>query len=151
TTAAQDLVATLLETGGVFIAPPPQDYGAMPPNGPPVTRPFFFRISPLVPCGNKVMMTLHLTDGSLDLGNVTVDLQTGRQKIALAQNFDRALTGFLPPRWTRSSSTMSQILVPRDWGTSSTRSQSQPKSMFSPDPNQVGINELVTPTFSITS
>jgi hypothetical protein len=96
-------------------------------------------------------MTLHLVDGSLDLGNVTVDLQTGRQKIAFAQNFDRTMSGYLPQRWLHSSQTTSQIIVPRDWGVSFTRPQSQPKSVFSPDPNQVGINELVTPIFRVTS
>lgn len=149
TVPSQDLVAALLETGGVLIAPPPQDYGPMPPNGQPVTRGFLFRISPVVPCGDKVTMTLHLTDGSVDLGNVIIDLQTGRQKIALSQDFDRTQQGGVPQRWVRSSSTASSILVPRDWSVSAARSQSGPKSMFSPDPNQVGENELRTPVFLV--
>jgi hypothetical protein len=96
-------------------------------------------------------MTLHLVDGSLDLGTVTFELQTGRQRIALSQNFDRTQIGFLPPRWVRSSSTTSMIMVPRDWKVSAARRQSGSKSFFSPDPNQVGINELDTPTFFIGS
>ena len=146
-----DLTATLLETGGVFIAPPPQNYGVLLPNGPPVTRPFLFRIGPPVTCGGVVVMTLRLQDGASELGDVTIDLQTGKQKLAVAQNFDRAQFGFLPPRWTRSSETMSQIIVPRAWGASTARAQSAPKSMFSPDPNQQGVNELVSPVFLVTS
>jgi hypothetical protein len=42
TLGTQNLVATLLETGGVFIAPPPQNYGAVPPGGPACNPAFLF-------------------------------------------------------------------------------------------------------------
>jgi hypothetical protein len=117
--------------------------------GPGVTRPFLFTVDPAFVCGGRITLAFQLQDGAENLGAVLIRLQTGVPKIAVQQNFDRTMQGGLPPRWWRSSSTTSSIIVPRDWKVSATRSQSGPKSVFSPDPNQVGINELVTPVFLI--
>lgn len=147
----QDLVATLQSGGGVTSPGPSQSYGAMSAGGAGVTRAFQFTVDPATPCGGRITLALRLKDGPNDLGSISTELQTGVPRVALAERFDRTQLGFLPPRWRRSSSTMSTIIVPRDWGVSAMRSQSGTKSMFSPDPNQVGINELVSPAFPVTT
>lgn len=70
-----NLVATLLPTGGVQSPSGPQTYGAIPPDGSTVSRPFSF--VPTGTCGGSVTATLQLQDGPFDLGTVTYTLQLG--------------------------------------------------------------------------
>lgn len=142
---AQNLNAALAATGGVLNPGPPQNYGAMAAGGAGVTRPFTFRVAPGVGCGGAVTLTLTLTDGAAPAGSVSISLQTGVPKVAFHEDFDR-LRPMLPAGWTTSASGAQSV-----WVSSNARSQSVPNSMFSPDPNQVGLNEVTSPSFPITS
>lgn len=144
--AAQDLTAALLNFGGVTGAGPAQNFGALPVNGAGVTRPFTFRVAPAIGCGGEVTLLFSVQDAGAPLGTVSIKLQSGTPKIALSENFDRATRPSLPAGWTTSATGAQQI-----WTTSAARFESQPHSLFSPDPNQVGVNEVVTPTFALTS
>lgn len=144
--AAADLIAALLPTGGVINPGPAQNYGAVPANGTTVSRPFTFRVSPSVACGGQVTLTFRLQDGAVQIGTFSIVLPTGKPKIALNEDFDRATRPSLPAGWTTSATGAQAI-----WTTSGARFESQPNSLFSPDPNQVGVNEVITPTFALTS
>lgn len=144
--AAQNLTATLLPTGGVINPGPAQNYGAMPADGTGVTRAFTFRVAPSTACGSQVTLSLRVADGAAQLGTVVIKLQTGTPKVALNENFDRATRPSLPAGWTTSATGAQQI-----WTTSNLRFETQPQSLFSPDPFQVGLNEVVTPAFALTS
>lgn len=148
----QNLTAELLPTGGVTDPTATQNYGALSVNGASVSRPFSFTVDPNLACGSQLMMSLRLMDNSLILGTLNISLQTGTQKIAFRENFDRTLQGGLPPRWTRVA--VNSAGVPdsnRRWRVSAKRSESQPKSAFSPDLNQVGVGEMTSPVFVVTS
>ena len=146
----QNLVATLLATGGVTDPGSAQTYGTLSVNGPSITRQFSFTVSPGVVCGGAITLTFRLQDGAEDLGSINVAIQTGTQKIAFRENFDRVALSGLPQRWTRSATDTIPAGI-RNWTISARRSQSAAKSAFSPDLSQIGLNELVTPVISITS
>jgi hypothetical protein len=143
--ATQNITATLVASGGVIAPGPAQNYGSLPADGSVVARPFTFTVSPDLPCGSAIILTLRLTDGGQDLGNLTVEIPSGSTRYALVENFDRTIGG-LPIGWTSWAAT-----AQRRWTISTTRNQSPPNSAFSPDVNQVGVNELVSPPFRITS
>ncbi|MEO7539288.1 MAG: carboxypeptidase regulatory-like domain-containing protein [Pyrinomonadaceae bacterium] len=149
---ATNLIASILTGGGVIAPGPPQTYGAMPVNGPGVTREFSFTVDPAVPCGSRITLTLVLFDGTQVLGTVAIPLQTGTPKVAFSEKFDRTSFGFLPARWTRSSANGQGLPdTARNWRVSAARSRSVSKSAYSPDPIQVGLNEMVTPAFVLTT
>ena len=70
-----NLVATLQGTGGVTMPSGPQNYGAVPPVGPAVSRPFTFTVNGT--CGGTLTATLQLQDGATNLGTVTFTFQLG--------------------------------------------------------------------------
>jgi Carboxypeptidase regulatory-like domain len=142
----QNLTGTLLASGGVTNPGPPQNYGSLAVGGPAVSRPFTFTVAPMLECGGIIVMQIHLQDGAYDLGNITVSLRSGTPRIAIRQNFDRQSGPGLPQRWTSSASGGQST-----WSTSRNRSTSGTKSLFSPDPNQAGVNELVSPVFRVTT
>lgn len=142
----QNLTATLIPGNGVTNPGPPQVYGALLPNGGTAARTFSFTVSPDTVCGSKITLSIQLRDGTDVLGTTSIPLQTGSPKIALQENFDRTQFSRLPPRWTR---TASAGITP--WNISRTRSQSGIKAVFSPDPIQMGLNELYSPVFSIST
>jgi len=75
TGSTTNLVATLQATGGVTSPSGPQNYGAVPPVGGPVSRPFSF--VPTGSCGGTVTATLQLQDGATNLGTVTFTITLG--------------------------------------------------------------------------
>lgn len=151
--ATQNMVAQLLPNLGVTDPGPDQTYGSLASGGASVTRPFTFTVSPLLACGDPISLTLSLTDGAQSLGIVVIDLRTGSPRIALKQDFDRTQQVQLPPRWTRSENHSNNVELPgdRNWRVSAARSTSGTKSAFSPDLNQVGVNEMVTPVFRVNT
>ena len=70
-----NLVATLLATGGVNAPSGPQNYGAISPINPPVSRSFTF--VPSGTCGSDITATLQLQDGATNLGTVTFTIRLG--------------------------------------------------------------------------
>jgi hypothetical protein len=141
-----NLTATLLSTGGVVNPSAAQNYGALTANGASVSRPFTFTASPNINCGGTLTLVLQLQDGAENLGTVSINLPTGTKRVAFQENFDGVTAPNLPAGWTTSATGAQQ-----NWTTSTTQIQTAPNSVFSPDPNQIGVNELVSPAFSITS
>ena len=144
---AQNLYAALLPTGGVSeISSAPQNFGFLAANGSGASRPFTFTVSPNLSCGSILTLTLQLKDDLEELGTVSINLHTGKRRIAFQENFDAALAPELPAGWTTGASGGQQI-----WKTSTARKESAPNSVFSPDPLQVGVNQLVSPVFQVSS
>jgi len=141
-----NLTATLLSSGGVLNPSSAQNYGALITGGASVSRSFTFTASPNLTCGGVITLTLQLQDGAENLGTVQINLNTGAKRIAFQENFDSVTAPTLPTGWTTSATGAQQ-----NWTTSVTQIQTAPNSVFSPDPNQVGVNELISPVFSITS
>ncbi len=146
TVNANNLTATLLPTGGVLNPSGAQNYGALTPNGPAVSRPFTFTANPNLSCGSVLTLNFQLNDGEEDLGIVAINQQTGTPRIAFSEHFDDFPLPNLPTGWT-SSATGGQL----PWVTLETRFQSPPNAVFSPDPREVGVNELVSPPFLVSS
>ena len=141
-----NLIATLLPTGGVTNPSEAQNFGAITLSGNEVTRPFTFTASNDLQCGDQIILTFRLQDAADDLGTISLVLNTGKPRIALAENFDGLPAPRLPRDWTTSRIDGQSV-----WKTSRKRSQSPPNSAFSPDPNQKGVNELVSPVFSVST
>lgn len=144
--SAADLTATLLPTAEILSPGPPQSYGSMPAGGAAVSRPFTFTVSSSAGCGSVVTLNLEIRDGGSLIGNISIPLQTGVQRLALHENFDRVTGQALPHGWSTTSSENHQL-----WRTSSSRNQSVPNSLFSPAPHQQGMNEVISPAFSVVS
>lgn len=70
-----NLVATLLSTGGVTNPGPAQSFGTLAVGGGSVTRPFTFTAGGN--CGGEITATLQLQDGATDLGTVTYKFLVG--------------------------------------------------------------------------
>lgn len=143
---ASDLTATLLPTGGVLNPGPAQNYGMMPANGPGVSRPFTFTASADLNCGDDLVLSFQLSDSGNALEDTSIVIKTGRPRVAFSESFDSVTSPALPSGWT-TSATGAQL----NWTTSTTHIQSPPNSAFSPDPNQVGLNELVSPAIQVTT
>ncbi|HSK72800.1 MAG TPA: carboxypeptidase regulatory-like domain-containing protein, partial [Pyrinomonadaceae bacterium] len=148
-TGARDtanLKATLLAVGGVSNPSTTQNFGVLTANGKSVSRSFSFTASADLKCGDVVSLTFQLQDGAENLGKVDLNLNTGKKRIAFQENFDSSRAPGLPKGWT-TGATGGQ----KNWTTSTVQKQSAPNSAFSPAPNQMGINELVSPVFQIKS
>jgi hypothetical protein len=140
-----NLTATLLATGGVTNPGAAQNYGALTV-GASATRPFTFTASSGLNCGDVITLTLQLQDGAENLGTVSINFNTGTKRVAFAENFDGVTAPALPNGWTTSATGGQQ-----NWKTATNRFQTAPNSVFSPDPNQVGLNELISPAFAVSS
>ncbi|MGE0101487.1 MAG: putative Ig domain-containing protein [Blastocatellales bacterium] len=70
-----NLVATLLPTGGVTNPGPPQSFGTLAVGSGSASRPFTFTASGN--CGGEITATLQLQDGPTDLGTVTYKFLLG--------------------------------------------------------------------------
>ena len=141
----EDLVVTLLPTGGVTFPTGPEHYGAVAP-GATASRNFSF--SNNGSCGDTITLTFHLQDGALDLGNVTVTytlgvLQTGAP--TFAENFDGVVAPALPAGWTTTKTPATGN--PPLWVTSTTLRDTLPNSAFgagSTTPGETILNSPVT-------
>src|SRR6266567_4122542 len=77
TASTTNLVATLLQGGGIIGPSAPQNYGALTGGGPAVSRPFTFTANGV--CGAVIGAALQLQDGTNNLGIVTNAISLGRQ------------------------------------------------------------------------
>ena len=143
--AAANLTAALRAEGGVTDPSAAQNYGALAV-GASASRSFTFTASPTLSCGGVITLYLDLTDGAEPVGSLVIKLDTGTKAVAFQEKFDSVTAPELPAGWTTGATGAQQ-----NWKTSTTQIQSMPNSVFSPDPNQVGVNELVTPPFALTS
>ena len=144
--STENLIATLLPTGGVINSGQPQNYGALEINGSKVSRPYTFTASPNLLCGAAIVLTLQLNDGAENLGTTSINLNIGAPRYALRESFDNVNTPNLPDGWTTSASGAGQ-----NWTTSKIAFNSPPNAAFSPAPSQIGINQLTSPFFQIAS
>jgi hypothetical protein len=78
------------------------------------------------------------------LGELTAPLKAGELHFALQESFDTLMAPALPSGWITSASGAEM-----PWVTSTMHSSSAPNSLFSPDPNQIGLNEVVSPAVPI--
>lgn len=99
--ATTNLVATLLNTGGVSMASAPQNYGVVTANGGTQTRTFSFLVTG--ECGDATVVTLKLQDGDTDIGLVSFNLTLGALAVSLSEGFDNATLPTLPTGWTTSN------------------------------------------------
>jgi subtilisin-like proprotein convertase family protein len=74
-TNTTNLVATLLATGGVTNPSGPQTYGVVIAGGSSVARPYTF--TAVGNCGDNIILTLALQDGTTNLGTITYTLALG--------------------------------------------------------------------------
>ncbi|HEY8559708.1 MAG TPA: FG-GAP-like repeat-containing protein [Pyrinomonadaceae bacterium] len=143
---AANLTATLLPTGGATVPSGAQNYGALAAGGAGAARPFTFTASPELVCGGEIVLTFELKDGAESLGAVEIKLKTGAKPIVFQENFDGVAAPNMPAGWTTAATGAQQ-----NWATSAQKFETAPNSAFSPAPNQVGVNELVSPAFSVAS
>ncbi|MDW8310644.1 MAG: S8 family serine peptidase, partial [Verrucomicrobiales bacterium] len=136
--ATSNLMATLLATGGVAGPSGPQFYGALATNGTPVSRPFTFTVA--AGCGEGLTVTLGLQDGTNALPSVSFPLVVGRLVTAFTQDFDTVSVPLLPAGWSSTASGAQSL-----WVTTTALSDTAPNAAFSPDPSNVGENQLVSP------
>ncbi len=140
------LEARLLAGGGVITPGEPQNYGPMPAGGAPVSRPFTFTAAAGIGCGNPLNAQLRLSDGPNFIGIESIRIATGEKRIAFEENFDGVTQPALPAGWTSTSTPADRL-----WRTTQNRRESPPNSVFSPAPNQAGVNELVSPPFTVAT
>ena len=94
TASTVDLVATLLPAGGVTAPSGPQSYGALAPLAAAVSRSFTFTAA--AACGGTLTATLHLQDGSTDLGSVSFTFTLGTSGAGGTQTFTNAAAVAIP-------------------------------------------------------
>jgi LPXTG-site transpeptidase (sortase) family protein len=88
-----------------------------------------------------------LNNGTLFITNSTFSNNTATAAITLLkESFDGVTVPALPTGWTTDSANGRS-----DWTTVNTKSNSNPNSAFSPDPVSVSENELVSPSFTLSS
>lgn len=144
--STRELMVSLQTTRDVSVFSPPQNYGVIEPNQVSESRFFTFRVSENLGCGAMLSLIFHLQDGNEDLGKLYFTKAAGMKRIAFQESFDRVRSEEIPTGWTTSSWGGQQI-----WRTSERRSVSPRKSAFSSCSTQVGINELITPSFRVNS
>jgi Putative Ig domain/Bacterial Ig domain len=137
-----NLVVTLLQTNGVVSPSAPQSFGALVAGGAAASQPFTFGSTGV--CGGTVTANLQLQDNSANLGTIAVSFQLGQMSTVLTQNFDGVTVPALPTGWTTSATG-----VQSNWTTQSVVRDSLPNAAFSPDANNVGLNELVSPPITL--
>jgi PKD repeat protein len=140
---ATNIVATLLATNGVISPSAAQTYGALITGGATVSKSFTFTANGA--CGANISPTFQLQDGSQNFGTVSFSLSMGQLVTLFSENFDGVSAPSLPAGWT-TSATGAQS----NWVSSSTASSdTSPNTAFSPDPNDVGLNELDSPVINL--
>ena len=143
----EDLVVTLLPTGGVTFPSGPVHYGAVAA-ATTVARDFHFSNS--LGCGDTITLTFHLQDGALDFGNVTKTftlgvLQTGAP--VFSENFDGVTAPTLPAGWTTTKTPAAGN--PPLWVTNTTLRDTLPNSAFGAGSTTMGETILNSPVISI--
>jgi hypothetical protein len=144
--AATNLVATLLPTGGVVNPSQPQNFGAINSGAATVYRSFTFTASPNLVCGAIIRLTFQLQNAAENLGTVTLEINTGKSRIAFNETFGLTGAPALPVGWTTAASGAQDV-----WKTSMTRHQTPPLAAYSFAAGQVGVNELISPAIQINS
>jgi hypothetical protein len=142
---ADDVTVSLDPSRGVTNPGAMQRYGTLIGGRDAVSRPFTFTVSPRTVCGGEIDLPFSITSAGKPIRTLHLQMRAGQAKYALSQNFNSSRAR-LPEGWTSSASGAGRV-----WFPSTRRSTSPLVSLFSPDPSQVGVNEIVSPPFRITS
>ncbi len=141
-----DLVVTLLPTGGVTFPTGPVNYGVVA-SGATVAKNFSF--SNNASCGDTITLTFHLQDGDLDLGNFSVSFTLGvltNSPPTFTEAFDGVTAPALPAGWMTARSGAGAN--PPLWVTSTTN-HTPPNSAFGAGSTTAGESSLTSPTIAI--
>ena len=141
-----DLVVTLLPTGGVTFPTGPVSYGVVA-SGATVAKNFSF--SNNASCGDTITLTFHLQDGDLDLGNFSIPFTLGvlvDSPATFTENFDSVTAPALPAGWTTAKTPPTGN--PPLWVTSTTN-HTPPNSAFGGGSTTAGENSLTSPSIAI--
>lgn len=92
--ATNNLVATLLPTGGVLNPSAPQSYGVVAGTGGTGTKAFTFTANGT--CGNNITATLALQDGATNLGTVAFTIRLGTTASSAPQTFSNTAAITIP-------------------------------------------------------
>ncbi|MBK7708242.1 MAG: hypothetical protein IPJ30_21445 [Acidobacteria bacterium] len=141
------LTATLQATGGVTSPSAAQNYGAVAPDGMPVSRNFTFRVDPLLACGATITLTWTVADGATNYANATKIYVTGARTVTLTENFDGVTAPALPAGWLNTQTSGTGI----NWTTTTTTPNSGLNAAFASDPATANAAALSTPAVMITS
>jgi hypothetical protein len=137
-----NLVVTLLQTNGIVSPSAAQSFGVLVAGGATASQPFTFGSTGV--CGGTITANLQLQDNSANLGTIAVSFRMGTMSTVLTQNFDSVTVPNLPVGWTTSATG-----VQSNWTTQATVHDTPPNAAFSPDVNNVGLNELVSPPITL--
>jgi hypothetical protein len=146
--ATTNLVATLLSSGGVTNPSAPQNYGVIASGG-MTTRNFSFTADSSLSCGAIVTATLQLSDNGNPLPNVTFTFTTGSLVASFSENFDAVAVPVLPAGWTTAQPVNDAAAPPwvtSNSGTPAPVADTPPNSAFTPDPDDLCDNQLITPS-----
>jgi photosystem II stability/assembly factor-like uncharacterized protein len=127
--ATDDLVVTLLPTGGVTFPSAPVHYADISPGS---TGSGNFHFSNNGTCGGTITLTFHLQDGVQDLGNVSLTFTLGllvNSAPAFTENFDGVSAPALPSGWTTARSATATGAAAL-WVTTTTTVDTAPNAAF---------------------
>lgn len=147
--STNNLVATLQESGGVTNPSGPQTYGSLAATSGSGTKSFSF--VPNAPCGSNITLTLHLQDGTRDLGNVTFTMTmgvSGGSTTEFTQNFDGVTAPALPAGWTTARTGASP---PALFVSTTTTADTAPNTVFTNGATSASTNSLMSPSIALPS
>jgi len=143
-----NLVVTLLPTGGVTFPSDPVAYGAVDA-GATSSRDFHFSNDGT--CGGTITLTFHLQDGALDFGNVSYTFTLGllvNSAPAFTENFDGVVAPALPAGWTTSRSSTATNTAAL-WVTTTNTPASAPNAAFGAGGTVASDTSLTSPIIPI--
>ena len=143
----ENLVVTLLPTGGVTFPSGPVNYGVVASGATGFGE---FHFSNNSTCGGTITLTFHLQDGDLDLGNVSIPFTLGvlvNSPATFTENFDGVAAPALPVGWTtaRSGAGANPVL----WVTSTPTADTAPNSAFGAGSTTPGESSLTSPIIAV--
>jgi len=143
-----NLVVTLLPTGGVTFPSGPETYGVVA-SGATGFRDFHFSNNGT--CGGNITLTFHLQDGDLDLGNVSITFTLGvlvNSPTTFTENFDGVTAPALPAGWTTARSSVAANTAAL-WVTTTTNVDSPLNAAFGAGGTVASDSSLTSPVIPI--
>jgi hypothetical protein len=136
-----DLLATLLESGGVTSPSASQHYGVLSAEGPAQTN--FYTFTADGRCGDVLKATFQLRDGAKDLGRVSQEFRLGASIMVFVEPFDGVVPPLLPSGWTSGSD------IGPVWGTMGDSEDTPPNAAFTADAESPSESWLLSPPILI--